>query len=244
MYSIIADTHTHTLSSGHAFSTLAENAAAAAEKGIKILAHTEHAPALIGGPSHLYFKALRLLPRYLHGVMILRGAEVNILDYDGTLDLHEDILKTIEWAIASYHPPLLGPSTVGEATRGWMAVAQNPHIDVIGHCGAGRYPFEHRPVIEAFAQCGKIVEINNNSFLERPGSPENCRTIAALCAEYNVPVVLSSDAHFAGDIGRVDTAAKALEEIGFPQELILNTDYDRFLEVARKTSGKTLTDKA
>ena len=240
---IIADTHTHTLSCDHAFSTLSDNAAAAAQKGLKIIAYTEHTQALPGAPSYLHFRALGLLPRYLHGVMILRGAEVNITDYRGKLDLSDDILDKLEFVVASLHPPVIDPCTVEEGTRTWMAIANNPLVDVIGHCGAARYPFEHRPVIQEFARTGKIVEINNNSLTERAGSQDNCRAIAALCAEYGVPVVLCSDAHFAGSIGRVTGAAAILEEIGFPEELILNTDYDRFLAVARKLSGKTLTDE-
>ena len=38
------DTHTHTLASGHAYNTLREMAAMAAEKGLKGLAITEHSP--------------------------------------------------------------------------------------------------------------------------------------------------------------------------------------------------------
>jgi hypothetical protein len=34
-----------------------------------------------------------------------------------------------------------------------------------------------------------------------------------------------------------------LEEIDFPEELILNADYDRFLNMARKISGRELTDE-
>ena len=38
-----ADTHSHTLASGHAYSTIKEMAAAAEAKGLKALALTEHA---------------------------------------------------------------------------------------------------------------------------------------------------------------------------------------------------------
>ena len=38
------DTHTHSLVSGHAFSTIAEMSAAAARKGLELLAITEHGP--------------------------------------------------------------------------------------------------------------------------------------------------------------------------------------------------------
>ena len=40
------DTHTHTLASGHAYNTLNEMAQAAADKGLKGLAITEHAPEM------------------------------------------------------------------------------------------------------------------------------------------------------------------------------------------------------
>ena len=38
------DPHTHTIASGHAYSTLQEMAQAAAEKGIQVLGITEHTP--------------------------------------------------------------------------------------------------------------------------------------------------------------------------------------------------------
>lgn len=44
----LLDVHTHTVASGHAFSTLQEMAAAASEKGLKLLGITEHAPAYRG----------------------------------------------------------------------------------------------------------------------------------------------------------------------------------------------------
>lgn len=42
----VADTHAHTLASGHAYSTIREMAAAGAAKGLKALAITEHAPEM------------------------------------------------------------------------------------------------------------------------------------------------------------------------------------------------------
>ena len=40
------DMHTHTLASGHAFSTIQEMAKAGAEKGLKLLGITEHTPGI------------------------------------------------------------------------------------------------------------------------------------------------------------------------------------------------------
>lgn len=44
----LLDVHTHTVASGHAFSTLQEMAVAASEKGLKLLGITEHAPGIPG----------------------------------------------------------------------------------------------------------------------------------------------------------------------------------------------------
>ena len=242
MYSIIADTHTHSISCDHGFSTVAENAAAASAAGLKAIAMTEHAPALVGSPSFIHFRSLRIIPRYLSGVLMIRGAEVNILDFDGNLDLDDKLLAGLEWVIASYHPPVIDPGSEKDHTNGWMKVANNPHVDVIGHCGAPRYAFEHKPVIQEFARTGKIVEINANSVAERPGSDVNCKAIAVLCAEYDVPVVVNSDAHYCGNIGRVEAALAILEDISFPEKLILNADYERFITALEKVNGGTFLD--
>lgn len=44
----LLDVHTHTVASGHAFSTLQEMAVAASEKGLKLLGITEHGPRHTG----------------------------------------------------------------------------------------------------------------------------------------------------------------------------------------------------
>ena len=43
-----------------------------------------------------------------------------------------------------------------------------------------------------------------------------------LCMEYRVPIVIGSDAHVDTDVGRHDEAHALLEELRFPEELIIN----------------------
>ena len=59
----LLDVHTHTVASGHAFSTLQEMAVAASEKGLKLLGITEHAPGIPGTCSPIYFRNLHVVPR-------------------------------------------------------------------------------------------------------------------------------------------------------------------------------------
>lgn len=68
-----------------------------------------------------------------------------------------------------------------------MKVAENPHVDVIGHCGRGNYPFDHEKVIRAFKEYGKIVEINNAT-LQKSANHAACTDIARVCKRLEVPV--------------------------------------------------------
>ena len=87
---------------------------------------------------------------------------------------------------------------------------------------------DYEKAIKAFKEYDKIVEINSESFVLRAGAKANCMEIARLCKKYEVTVVVDSDSHFATKIGKVETALSMLEEIDFPEKLILNTDEERF----------------
>lgn len=90
------------------------------------------------------------------------------------LDLTDKELEKLDLVIASFHipccPPCEDPEQVSAA---WIAVAHNPHVDIIGHSGDNRYRFDFPRVIEEFGKCGKVVEINSHSFSVRPGSDLN-----------------------------------------------------------------------
>ena len=83
----VLDTHTHTLASGHAYSTIQENVRAAARKGLKLLAITEHAPRMPGTCHDFYFHNLKVVNRLAYEVPLLLGVELNILDPAGNVDL-------------------------------------------------------------------------------------------------------------------------------------------------------------
>ena len=68
----------------------------------------------------------------------------------------------------------------------------------------------------------KLVEINNHSFDARKRNIPNCTKIALACKKYGVPLVVNSDAHFEAQVGNFSHALRMLEEIDFPEELILN----------------------
>ena len=236
---IIADTHVHTIASEHAFSTLTENLNEAKAKGLRFLAITDHAGKMPGAPSDTYFFALPgSMPLEYGGVYLLRGCEVNIMDETGSLDLSDHLLSRLEWVIASVHGILTAPMSVEQSTNMWLTIAKNPHVDVIGHCGEVKFEFDYERVIPEFGKNGKIVEINANSYRSRPSSVKNCIEIARLCAKHGVPLVLSSDAHFAADVGNVEGALRIVSEANVPEELILNASAERFAAFLSQKTGR------
>ena len=101
------DMHTHTLASGHAFSTIQEMAKAGAEKGLKLLGITEHTPGIPGTCDPIYFRNLHVVPRQMYGIELMLGAEINILDGKGTLDADEALMKRLDIRIAGIHGKII-----------------------------------------------------------------------------------------------------------------------------------------
>ncbi len=231
---IIGDMHTHTLASTHAYSTITENCKSAAEKGIRIIAMTDHWGEMPDSPHIWHFDNLRVLPRHICGVTVLRGVETNILNNEGELDMPRKTLENLEWVVASMHRQVYEPSTVQNHTMAYLKAAEDPIVDVIGHCTTALFPIDFEKCIKKFKECGKLVEINESSILYKKGSYENSYEVLKLCKKYEVPVVFDSDAHYCELIGVVDTAKKIASEVGFPERLVINSDFDRLAEFIRR----------
>lgn len=221
----VVDTHTHTLASGHAYSTMREMAYAAGKRGLEALAITEHAPKMPGSCHEFYFRNMKVIPRQMCGVRLLLGTEVNISDWEGGLDLPQDVLKQMDIVLASFHLPCCKVGTREENTRAYLKVMENPYVDIIGHPDDARIPLDIEAVIQAAKKYHKLIEINNSSLMEkgaRVGAYENQKEILKLCSQYQVMVALGSDAHVEDDVGNHSRSDKVLEETSFPEELIVN----------------------
>ncbi|MBS3885694.1 MAG: phosphatase [Dethiobacter sp.] len=224
---ILADLHVHTLASGHAYSTIGEIAAAAAAKQLELVAITDHGPAMPGGPHEYYFGNLRVLPAEIGGVTILRGAEVNILDEQGRLDLQEGYLKQLDIVLVGLHNFCAELLCRERNTRALIHAMQNPSVDIVVHPGNPDFPIVLEEVVSAAKQLGKALEINNSSFLVRQGSSEICLEIAHLAKEHDVLISISSDAHYAADVGKLDRALALALQAGVPENNILNLNAER-----------------
>ena len=117
----LMDLHTHTLACGHAYNTLYEMARSASEKGVPLFGSSDHAPAMPGSCHKYYFTNFRVIPRTLFGMPLLMGAELNITDFDGQVDLPQDILRKMDYAIASIHIQCIDRGTAADYTRAYVS---------------------------------------------------------------------------------------------------------------------------
>ena len=228
-YSYVLDLHTHTVASGHAYCSLREMAKAAADKGLELLGITEHAPQMPGTCHRFYFQNIKIVPRELYGIQLLLGSEVNILDSRGTVDLNERELKSLDVIIASLHIPCMKPLSRDENTQAYLNAMKNPYINIIGHPDDGRYEIDYRALVQGAKEYGKVLELNNHSLepdCNRINAVENDTEMLKLCMEYQVPIVMSSDAHFDTLIAGFDNAVSLLASLNFPEELVLNRSVD------------------
>lgn len=231
----VVDVHTHTIVSGHAYTTLLENVKEAKAKGIKILGNTEHGPKMPGGPHLFHFGNIKVIPREIYGVTILRGCEANIMDFNGNLDIPDYIEERLDLIIASLHDVCIKPGTKEENTRAILGAMDNPSVHIIGHSGNPAFPIFQEAMVKKALEKDVLIELNNSSLAgSRKGSEDNCAMIAKLCKEYGVKVIIGSDAHTCFHIGEFDLVHKLLEEINMPEELIMNNDEFKLLKYLKK----------
>lgn len=221
----LSDLHTHSIVSGHAYSTLLENINYCAEKGIKILGTSEHAPTMPGAPHYWYFGNMKVVPRVINGVTILRGCEANILDIDGSLDMTDESSRNLDYMIASFHEPVFKPKSKEENTAAILNVMDKyDKVEILGHLGNPNYELDYEAIVKKAKEKDIMIEINNSSLLgsSRVGSDVNCKKVALLCREIGTKVILTSDSHINTCIGVFNKGIELLEEIQMPKELVMN----------------------
>ena len=227
---MLIDLHTHSLSSGHgSMDTITDMAKSAATKGIEILGISEHGPATQGSAKASYFRGLRLAERKRCGITLLYGAELNIIDTKGNVDLEDETLEGLDYAIISIHPPTLKPYDHADLTDAYVKAMERPKVKFLGHIDDARFPVNFWRLLESAKEHKVYPEINNGSLMPdayRVGGQENCRKILDICKRIHLPVLLSSDSHGKKSIGNIDYILPLLEECHFPEELIINNQLE------------------
>ncbi len=234
---ISCDCHIHTLASGHAYSTADECARAAAEKKLELIALTDHAPTMPGAAHIFFFENLKILPHFMYGVEVLQGIEANIIGFDGSLDVYDDLLGRLDFVIASMHVPCIKPGTKKENTSAVLGAMKNPRVRAIGHPDDARYEYDFAEIALAAAGTDTLIEVNNSSLLPtsfRKGAREAYLELLAQCEKTGARIIVNSDAHYHGTIGEHEAALSLLAETGFAESAVMNANAARLKEFLAK----------
>lgn len=161
------------------------------------------------------------------------GAELNILDTEGHLDLDENYYKLLDLRIAGIHILCWKGGTREENTHGMIQAIRNPWTQIISHPGDGTAELDFAPIVQAAGETRTLLEINNSSLIPSRGKLQarsNNVEILRLCRQQGIPVILGSDAHITYSIADYRYLWELIEETRFPDELILNDKPDEFLQ--------------
>lgn len=237
-----ADWHSHSkYSDGQG--SIEDNVTAALAKGLSQLGITDHGPANIGvgvtnAQTYLEIKEhIACLNEKYDGIQVLGGAEANIIDLDGTIDISDDVIPRLDILAVGLHPHVI-PKTAGGI---WSVVGINKAAAISGNA-------RKKAVVNNTKALKEAVAKYQVDFITHPGlgMPVDLTEIAQFCAsretalEINVGhhydkeelirqgvksgvnFVVNSDAHFPATVGELEEGALLLEKFNVPPEQVLN----------------------
>ena len=241
---ILADLHTHTVASTHAFCTLNEMITKAAEIGLELIATTDHAGSMPDASHRWRFGNFECIPREVKGVTVLCGAESNLENENGDVDFLGSKGRELDILIVSMHSDIYLPKSAQEHTNALINMMKHKEVDIIGHPARYGVPFDYEQVAKAAEVSNKIIEINENCLRVQRDYPQwSMRNkgiyteVLTACRKYNTKSAVNSDAHYDDSLGQVNNALELIKSLAFPEELIVNRSRDTILAHLHEKKG-------
>ena len=224
---IKADLQTHSTWSDGKLSML-EMAQAAAKRGIKVIAFTDHSASLgvTGGlkmEDHKKQAAeIKKIQKQLgDSILVLHASEVEI-KADGTLDYPDEFLATLDLVLASMHTSLRQPRD--KVTQRVINAIRNPYVDIIGHPTGRLIPdregadLDMEAVLKAAAETGVAMEINAH-----PSRLDLDDMYARRAKELGIPISINTDSHSAEDFDNLFYGVATARRAGLTKQDVINT---------------------
>ncbi|MEK9199060.1 DNA polymerase/3'-5' exonuclease PolX [Ureibacillus sp. FSL E2-3493] len=152
---------------------------------------------------------------------LFAGTEMDILP-NATLDFDDDVLKELDFVIASIHSSFSQPQE--KIMERLFTAIQNPYVHMIAH-PTGRiigqregYNPDVPQLIQWAAEYGKILELNAS-----PYRLDLCIEHLMMAMEYNVPIAINTDAHAIEQLDVMEIGAKYAQKAWLKKELVVNT---------------------
>jgi DNA polymerase (family 10) len=201
---IQAELHSHTTWSDGKL-TIYELAQAAAARGLKMLAISDHTHSLgvVQGMTPEDMRRQRVeiqaaQEKLGDSIQLLQGVEVEILA-DGSLDYPDEVLAELDIVTASLHSSLRQPRE--KITERLLMAMRNPNVDVIGHPTGRLLPnregadLDMDAVLGAARESGVALEINAH-----PARLDLDDVYARRAVEMGIRLAINTDAHSQSDL--------------------------------------------
>jgi DNA polymerase (family X) len=210
------DLHTHTTWSDGKDS-LEAMVAEAITRGYDYYAICDHSHRLREGRLEQQGQAIDRLNAHTR-IQLLKGIEANIR-VDGTVDVPDEDLATLDWVVASVHS-----SFDRDPTGRVLAAMENPYVDCIGHL-TGRKIGKRDPstidverVIEKALETGTFLEINS-----QPDRLDLKDVYARAAREAGLKLVIDSDGHQTAALGYVEFGVGQARRAWLTKDDVVNT---------------------
>jgi DNA polymerase (family X) len=240
------DLHTHSnWSDGR--HEIAVMARAASERGYAYIALTDHTQSLTiaQGLTPERFKARAAEIASVNAqpglARVLNGAEVDILP-DGSLDLPDDCLASLDVVVASVHTALDQPKEV--ITQRVLRALRSPHVDVLAHPTSrrldrrGETNVDVEMVIAEAVKTGTALEINGS-----PWRLDLNDTWARRAKEAGALLAIDTDAHYPAEFDSARYGCAIGRRAGLTPDRVLNTrDADGVLAHCREKAARAVAN--
>ena len=236
MNNIKCDLHIHSIASGHAFNTIDECSSYAFLNQYSVIGLSDHGPSMEGAPHLGYFEMLYRLPKDNNGIRMLYGCEANILDEEGTLDISNDILKTLDYTMAGLHKrtPYMGTSKE-KNTKAIINAIKQGMVDIITHPVSWNFPIDIYSIIDVASEYNVLLEANKTILLEalyrkKENTIVDYKKILMEAESAGVHIIWGSDAHHVSEMLLSDQEFQYLSSVyEFDFSKVINNKPDDLL---------------
>ncbi len=222
-----AELHSHSIwSDGN--QSIREMAAAARQRGLSLLAVTDHSQSLgiANGLTPARLRSQRAEIDKLQAelgdeILLLQGAEIEI-KADGSLDYPDDVLAELDIVIASLHVALRQPRK--EVTERLIKAMRNPNVDIIGHPSGRLLPeregadLDWEAVLKTAKETGVALEINAH-----PSRLDLDDVHARVAGQMGILLTIDTDAHSPADLDNREYGVSVARRAWIEPSQVINT---------------------
>lgn len=235
------DLHLHTIASGHAQNTFWEYIEQAKKLKMKIIGFADHGPSneetLV---SEVYFFTQTRIPKYIDGIRVLKGIEVNICE-NGKMDIDDKTLAHLDFVSGNVHPyARYKNSGRAKNTETVIRAIRSGKINILTHpFWTRKFDMDMKKISEEACKNDVLLEVNvhyASKFNEYDFVVPNLKIIVDTIKKRRKKVIIGSDSHNIWELGDDAPIKDVKKIIGLTDDLIIN-NYPKELFKTLKING-------